>query len=183
MVNGAPTPGGVRALVVIAESRINLSFAGVAIRVAVGKLKTATAGPVQTPQKPALAANALAGSYINGAPSVSRAALAESQASQSQLELANTGLSWSGVNGSSTLAASGVSVTDPASATYLTLCTKALARCKGPMAKAFVKEAIRKLWPGRAFSLELGAELAVELERHIEDPTDRIAFRKALKSA
>ena len=81
------------------------------------------------------------------------------------------------------MAASGVAVSDPASAAFLTTCTKALARSVGPMAKAFVKDAIRKLWPGRAFSLELGPTLVLELERHIEDATDRNSFRKAVASA
>jgi len=183
-VNGAPPPSGLRALIVIAESRVNLSFAGVAIRVAVGKLKNlqpAGASPQMAASTPALS------SQVFGSSSNLGAAVVHSQStsiahSQPQLnsDLGATGLSWSGASGSS-LAASGVSVTDAASAAYLTTCTKALARSLGPMAKAFVKDAIRKQWPGRAFSLDLGPQLVAELERHIEDPTDRVQFRKAVK--
>lgn len=187
MVGGALPPSGLRALVVIAESRINLSFAGVAIRVAVGKLKSGQAVPPQgvpahlAASTPSLSGQMLGSSSSNmGVIPVPAASAAHSQAN-SQSDLSTTGLSWSGVSGASSMAASGVSVTDAASAAYLTTCTKALARSLGPMAKAFVKDAIRKLWPGRAFSLDLGPALVAELERHIEDPTDRAQFRKAVK--
>jgi hypothetical protein len=186
-VNGAPSPSGLRALVVIAESRINLSFAGVAIRVAVGKLKNLpaqSAAAAQLAASPSLASvngTAMASSQGLGSSMnlQSASALAQSQPHNGS-DLSSTGLSWSGASGSS-MAASGVAVTDAASAAYLTTCTKALARSLGPMAKAFVKDAIRKQWPGRAFSLDLGPQLVSELERHIEDPGDRAQFRKAVK--
>lgn len=188
MVGGALPPSGLRALVVIAESRINLSFAGVAIRVAVGKLKSGQAVVPQgvpahlSASSPAFSSQTAGSSSSIGIIPMGTTSHAHSPP-HSQSDLGATGLSWSGVSGASSMAASGVSVTDPASAAYLTTCTKALARSLGPMAKAFVKDAIRKLWPGRAFSLDLGPELAAELERHIEDPTDRVQFRKAVKSA
>jgi hypothetical protein len=188
MVGGALPPSGLRALVVIAESRINLSFAGVAIRVAVGKLKNGQAvAPQGVPahlaaSSPALSSQIAGSSSSIGVIPLTAASHAHSQP-HSQSDLSATGLSWSGVSGASSMAASGVSVTDAASAAYLTTCTKALARSLGPMAKAFVKDAIRKLWPGRAFSLDLGPDLVAELERHIEDPTDRVQFRKAVKPA
>ncbi len=188
-VNGAPPPSGLRALVVIAESRINLSFAGVAIRVAVGKLRNlqpGAGGGGGVPQNlvassPTLSNPTFGSSSNMGVIPIHSQSHPHSQP-QMQSDLSNTGLSWSGASGSS-MAASGVSVTDAASAAYLTTCTKALARSLGPMAKAFVKDAIRKLWPGRAFSLDLGPQLVAELERHIEDPTDRVQFRKAVKAA
>jgi hypothetical protein len=185
-VNGAPPPSGLRALIVIAEARINLSFAGVAIRVAVGKLKNLQVGSVASPPAQLAASSSALGSSsllgVSAHPlSYSQPQISQPQA-QAQSDLSNTGLSWSGASGSS-MAASGVSVTDAASAAYLTTCTKALARSLGPMAKAFVKDAIRKLWPGRAFSLDLGAQLVAELERHIEDPGERVQFRKAVKPA
>lgn len=190
-VNGAPPPSGLRALIVIAEARINLSFAGVAIRVAVGKLKNlqpgggATANAQLGASSPVMGSQLLGGSsMLSGSTGISGIPQQAPAFSQSQphiqSDLSNTGLSWSGASGSS-MAASGVSVTDAASAAYLTTVTKALARSLGPMAKAFVKDAIRKLWPGRAFSLDLGIELVAELERHIEDPADRVQFRKAVK--
>ncbi|MGC4092720.1 MAG: hypothetical protein QM756_33535 [Polyangiaceae bacterium] len=184
MVNGAPPPSGLRALAVLADARLNLSFAGVAIRVAVAKLKAASAMDV------AVSSGASSSGMLKASSSqmlistpVSVSSIGPSQSSASLSDLASTGLSWSGMSGSSSMAASGVSVTDPASAAFLTSCTKALARSVGPMAKAFVKDAIRKLWPGRAFSLDLAPALMVELERHIEDPADRSQFRKAVKTA
>jgi hypothetical protein len=189
--NGAVPPSGVRALAVIADARLNLYFAGVAIRVAVSKLKAA--GPVGAHGLSASSPNqflsassaAVSASSLSASPLSSSQMLAASSPGfgSAQPDLASTGLSWSGVSGSSSMAASGVSVADAASAAFLTTVTKALARSVGPMAKAFVKDAIRKLWPGRAFSLEFGAPLISELERHIEDPADRADFRKAVKAA
>jgi len=178
--NGALPPSGLRALAVIADARLNLSFAGVAIRVAVAKLKAAPAPTASALNSSSLnmPAAQLASSPLPGS-SVFNAA----QSTPSLPEIASTGLSWSGVSGASSMAASGVSVTDAASAAFLTSCTKALARSVGPMAKAFVKDAIRKLWPGRAFSLDLAPALLQELERHIEDPADRSKFRKSAQSA
>jgi|GEM_PF-3446212 len=190
MVNGAASPSGLRALAVIADSRLNLSFAGVAIRVAVAKLKAAsTQGqPPSGSMQAALSASSATLAYSNPAlnnspvPATNGFALAQSSPSL-PTSVASSGLSWSGVSGASSMAASGVSVTDAASAAFLTTCTKALARSVGPMAKAFVKDAIRKLWPGRAFSLDLAPALVLELERHIEDPVDRSKFRKATQAA
>jgi hypothetical protein len=163
---------------VVTESRINLSFAGVAIRVAVTKLKNlksvSAQEPGRAPVSPGGSMSSLGNSPLPGS---------RSNLEQSQSGLASTGLSWSGVSGSSSMSASGVSVTDAASAAFLTVCTKALARSLGPMAKAFVKDAIRSLLPGRAFSLDLGPLLCAELEKHIEDPADRIQFRNAVKAA
>ena len=191
MINGAPSPSGLRALAVIADSRLNLSFAGVAIRVAVAKLKAASNLQAQPPSgsmQAALSASSATLAYSNSAlnnspvPATNGFALAQSSPSL-PTSVASSGLSWSGVSGASSMAASGVSVTDAASAAFLTTCTKALARSVGPMAKAFVKDAIRKLWPGRAFSLDLAPTLVLELERHIEDPVDRSKFRKATQAA
>jgi hypothetical protein len=188
--NGVTPPSGVRALAVIADARLNLSFAGVAIRVAVSKLKAASPGvapglSASSPGQFSGSSMALGASALSASPLSSSQTLAASSPGfgSSQPDLASTGLSWSGMSGSSSMAASGVSVADAASAAFLTTVTKALARSVGPMAKAFVKDAIRKLWPGRAFSIDFGPALITELERQIEDPADRAEFRKAVKAA
>jgi hypothetical protein len=179
--SGAGPRNGLKALAVIADGRLNLSFAGVAIRVAVTKLKALTVVPNGPPSglgqpPPPVSAHTMS-SPIAAPPSSAHAA----STAAPRAEIAGSGLSWSGLGGSSAMAASGVAVADAASAAYLTGCTKALARSVGPMAKTFVKEAIRRMWPGRAFSRDLGAALAVELERHIEDRADLTEFRKAVK--
>jgi hypothetical protein len=100
----------------------------------------------------------------------------------SRPEVAGSGLSWSGLGGSTAMTASGVPVADVNSATYLTGCTKALARSVGPMAGTFVKEAIRRLWPTTPFSREMGHTLLRELERHIDDGAELKDFRTAVRS-
>ncbi len=186
-----PRPkGSLLALLVIADARLNASFAGVAIRVAVAKLKALSAkGTPAAPGQP-LAPSLHASSPVTSSPNFGHSsgavtaavALSSPHAVAGRVEVAGSGLSWSGLGGSSAMAASGVAVSDAVSAAYLTLCTKALAKCVGPMAKAFVKEAIRKLWPNRPFSRELGPVLVLELERHIEDKDDLLQFRATMKS-
>jgi hypothetical protein len=78
------------------------------------------------------------------------------------------------------LSASGVAVADQASSVVLTACTKALARSAGPMAKLFVKEAVRKLCQGRPFSRDQLPALVAELEKQIEDAADAADFQRAM---
>jgi hypothetical protein len=93
-------------------------------------------------------------------------------------EIASSGLHWSGLGGSSTLSASGVAVADAVSSALLTSCTKLLANAVGPMAKVFVKDAVRKISAGQPFSKAMYAALITELEKEIEDLDDAAAFRK-----
>lgn len=172
-------------LLVIADARLNVSFAGVAIRVAVSKLRalleanpaafaaggTAVAlgaGVAQHQQTYAAVSAAASGFGGSGGGAAGR-----SNAS----EVASSGLSWSGLGGSSTLTGSGVFVADAASSEFLTLCTKALAKCVGPMAKLYVKEAARKVSPDRPFSRDNAEGLIAELMQHISDPTEAANFR------
>ncbi|MFC1642091.1 hypothetical protein ACFL5O_05300 [Myxococcota bacterium] len=175
-------------LAVVADSRINPSFAVVALRVAVQKLRnlcetsgippTRGAPPVTEaggPQMP----SALSSSSTGG----SGAAAFQGHAVSPMAEVATTGLSWSGFGSSSSMTGSGVMVADPASSTVLTVCTKALARAVGPMAKVMVKEAVRKLCQGRPFCGGQARELVSELAKNIEDPADAAVFRQtAIKS-
>jgi hypothetical protein len=94
-------------------------------------------------------------------------------------EVAGSGLSWSGLGTSSQMSASGVSVADAASSTALSACTKCLAKAVGPMAKVFVKEAVRKIAPNQPFAKSMLPALIAELEKGIEDSADAKEFRKA----
>jgi hypothetical protein len=96
-------------------------------------------------------------------------------------DLSGSGLSWTGTSGSGR-SGSEVIVADPESGTFLTLCTKALAGSVGPMAKIFVKEALRAVTVGRPFSLAQGDTLLVELRRHIEDPDQAAQFYKQMRA-
>jgi hypothetical protein len=108
-----------------------------------------------------------------------------SPASSARADLTGSGLSWSvSVTGAASSAgASGVAVLDAAASAYLTACTKALSGSVGPMAKVFVKEAVRKICPDRPFSRHDGGALLAELEKRIDDPDDRKLFHKIMKSA
>lgn len=196
-------PGGSRGkgsgytLSVIADSRLNPAFAVVAIRVAVSKLKgffDNNVGVVAVPPAPAPAIGRAPGynSSMGGSlplatsmgssggaiPMTAMAPAVSTGPKPSAPEVANSGLSWSGLGTSSTISGSGVSVADPASSAALTALTKALARTVGPMAKLFVKEGVRKVCPDRPFSKEAIPALLVELEKHIEDPGEVVQFRK-----
>lgn len=182
-------------LTVISDTRLNVSFAGVAIRVAVSKLKAlldSGADPLAGGNVN-LSASSLSTSHGNvlqathsGMPggSFSGAGSALSGASRpGPVEVATSGLNWSGLSGSSMMSSSGVAVADPASSAFLTICTKALARTVGPMAKVFVKEAARKVSPDRPFSRDSAQDLIQELIRHFEDPADATQFRNLVQKS
>ena len=67
--------------------------------------------------------------------------------------------SGSGVGGSD------IAVADGPSSTYLSACTKALAASVGPMAKVFVKEAVRRVCGERPFSRADGPALVAQAMR------------------
>jgi hypothetical protein len=99
-----------------------------------------------------------------------------------QTEVASSGLSWSGL-GTSGMSASGVAVADAESAAALTHCTKALARSVGPIAKIFVKDAVRRISPDRPFSKDQTKRLLAELTQHIENANDAAQFQRTVLSA
>jgi predicted regulator of Ras-like GTPase activity (Roadblock/LC7/MglB family) len=161
-------------LALIADSRLNPSFATVAIRVAMGKLKAALQGGG--------APAGVAMSSSSGALPMTRVGAGLSQLKAPITEVSNSGLSWSGFGDQSAMG-SGIAVADPASAAWLTLCTKTLAKYVGPMAKLFVKEAVRKLCPDRPFSLDAAEALVSELAKNVAKPADVSNFRStALKA-
>jgi predicted regulator of Ras-like GTPase activity (Roadblock/LC7/MglB family) len=164
-------------LTVIADTRLNVAFLGVALRVAAGKLLAELeAGP------PVIAAPG------NGAPSFPGNAPPPADPLS---ESSRSGLSWSGVGSSSSMVGSGsqsgmgrsdVGVADANASAFLTACTKALAASVGPMAKVFVKDAVRKLCGDRPFSRADAPALIAHLAAGLEDADDRAAFQRATRS-
>jgi predicted regulator of Ras-like GTPase activity (Roadblock/LC7/MglB family) len=169
-------------LTVIADSTLNVAFLGVALRVAATKLLgELEAAPQVTSNSGVIPiATGSTGGHSG------RMAIAD----QSRPELAKTGLSWSGstatvTSGSSSgsgVGSSDVGVSDPASSTFLSACTKALAASVGPMAKVFVKEAVRKVCGERPFSRADGPALLAHLASGIEDSDDRASFQRATRT-
>jgi predicted regulator of Ras-like GTPase activity (Roadblock/LC7/MglB family) len=194
LTSGSQHKNRTATLAVIADARLNISFAGVAIRVAVAKLKAMLDGSMPEPLP--LGALSSQSSVSQPHPTQVHAAVAPTASSLSGAgagasgyarpttsEVATSGLSWSGLSGSSSVSGSGVSVADPASSAFLTLCTKALARSVGPMAKVFVKEAARKVSPERPFSRDSAQELITELLKHFEDPAEAAQFRNLVQKS
>jgi len=157
---------------VIADSTLNSSFANVAVRVAVGKLKARIASGGLEEQ--AAAPQAAAASTPSAPVAAGSAAAAVASASG----LSSSGLTWSGLGQSAV--GSGIAVADKASSAFLSSCSAALARSVGPMSKVFVKEAVRKIVPQGVFSREHIQQLLNELENHISDPEERAEFRRKL---
>ena len=179
-------------LVVVADASLNVSFAGVALRVAVTKLKTLfeSRGEILTNSVgcvPELGAtNGLAASAPR--PNVTTPGITQPGESTSinsarigSAEVATSGLSWSGLAGTSSMSGSGVMVADSASSNFLSTCTSALARAVGPMAKFYVKDAVRKLCPSKPFSRDYSELLVEELVKCIKKPDDVVKFRSQLR--
>jgi len=158
-------------LAVIADTTLNAAFLGVALRVASGKLVAELEA-------------APAASHATGmpVPTASGSTGRHAASDQAPAEVAKTGLSWSGVSSGSGVGSSDVGVSDSASSTFLTACTRELAANIGPMAKVLVKEAVRKVCGERPFSRADGAALISHLATMIEDPDDRAAFLRATRT-
>jgi predicted regulator of Ras-like GTPase activity (Roadblock/LC7/MglB family) len=154
-------------LAVIADATLNVAFLGVALRVAAAKLvavlEAAPTGAVPV---------SLASGSTGRIPTIDAA----------RPELAKTGLTWSGVSSGSGVGSSDVGVIDTASSTFLSACTKALAASVGPMAKVFVKEAVRKVCGERPFSRTDGPAVLAHLATTIEDTDDRAMFQRATRA-
>jgi len=159
-------------LAVIADATLNVAFLGVALRVAAAKLvaELESAAPASVPggSAPVALASGSSGRI--------------SSVDAPRPELAKTGLTWSGVSSGSGVGSSDVGVVDPASSTFLSACTKALAASVGPMAKVFVKEAVRKVCGDRPFSRSDGPALLAQLATTIEDSDDRAMFHRATRA-
>jgi predicted regulator of Ras-like GTPase activity (Roadblock/LC7/MglB family) len=159
-------------LAVIADSTLNIAFLSVALRVAATKLlaELESAAPAPGSSVPTTIA---AGSTGSGR-------IAVVDASRPVLE--KTGLSWTGATTGSGVGTSDVGVIDSMSSTFLSACTKALAASIGPMAKVFVKEAVRKVCGERPFTRADGPALLAHLAAGIEDSDDRASFQRATRT-
>lgn len=167
-------------LTVIADQSLNVAFLGVALRVAASKLVTeieANPNPQPMPQ-----GSMPMTSGVMPPPNNTGRIPTMSQPEPVRAELAKNGITWSGVSsGSNVMSGSGigsseVTVADPASSTFLSGCTKALAVSVGPMAKVLVKEAVRKVCGHRPFSRADGEALLETLLQGIDDKDDRAQF-------
>jgi hypothetical protein len=148
---------GTYTLAIIADATLNASFATVAIRVASNKLRKVLDG--------------------ESASQVTPASGATPSPSDSKPMLPNSDLSWSKTSSSGF---SRISAADPASLSFLSRCSKELARHVGPIAKVYLEEAVRRVSPDAPFSLSAAAKLRDDLAGQIEDANDREQFRKAL---
>jgi hypothetical protein len=169
------TSAGPCVLAVVADATLNPAFATVAIRVSANKLKRALDGGGGSST-----AGLGPGSSVGSIPAIAPAPGPGSSqvgppASGSRPGLASSGLTWSSTG------QGGVTAADLASASFLTLCSRELARHVGPMAKIFVVEAVRAVSPEVPFSLAASRALADDLAARIEDEDDRKAFLAALK--
>lgn len=189
-------------LALLADTRLNPSFATISIRVAVQKLKALLAkggiaalsasGSEPPPGGPAPVASSFASSSIVpgaplgvGSPGPAASGLSTGGAAGAPAvrasELASSGMTWSGLGSAPAFGSSSVSVADPESSGVLTVVTKALARSAGPMAKVLVKEAILRVCSDRPFSREATERLVAELEKNIRNPSDARQFRDAVR--
>jgi len=180
-------------LAVIGDATVNLAFLGVALRVAASKLRAEletvpAASVVDAPATIAAAAPALPAQPAllarPAGPPVS-SITARLPLPPPPCDLVDTGLTWSSPSPGSA-AASGltgdVGVSDPASSTFLSACTRALGASVGPMAKVFVKEAVRRICGERPFSRADGVALIAQLAAGIDDIEDRALFEHAARS-
>lgn len=170
-------------LAVIADARLNVAFLGVALRVAATKLTAELEAGPPSGQSGQTGPGGASGANASMPPSFSTQGGRSNVAEGSRSELSKSGLSWSGVGSSSDIGVtSDVGVLDTASSTFLTACTKALASAVGPMAKVFVKEAVRKLCGERPFSRADAPALLAHLTSKIDDADDRTAFQRATRA-
>lgn len=173
-------------LALISDSSLNVSFAAVAMRVAVNKLKKALGTEASPPPAAAAQAAVAPPTLLRGvAPAVSAAAGVSAAPAgvppsvEASPALANSGLSWSRVS-SSGIGISSIAVADSAASNFLMRCSKELARYVGPMAKVFIKESVRRVSPDAPFTLAMAPRLVADLATHISDPSGKLAFSRAL---
>lgn len=147
------SPGQAAALAVVADTRLNPSFAGVAIRVAASRLKNAGSAPAPIAAVPSAPVSAPLRITTPSAPLPSQPNLP---------------------------ARPRTAEPDPRAAAFLANCATALAASVGPMARVFVKEAVLTVCGPGPFGREHVLPLIAQLERHIDDPTERAQFRNSM---
>jgi predicted regulator of Ras-like GTPase activity (Roadblock/LC7/MglB family) len=169
-------------LAVLADSTLNSAFLGVALRVAAAKL-TAELEAAPAAHRPPSASGPITGTVrARTTAELSRPELSNSGVGWPAIS-SDSGLSWSGATpGSGVGGSSDVSIIDTEASTFLSACTKALSASVGPMAKVFVKEAVRRICGDRPFSRADGQAVLAELDNTIEDSDDRAMFRRATRA-
>jgi hypothetical protein len=176
-------------LAVAGDAQVALPLFNVGLRVAVQKLKkaldgTGAATSALTASGSAARDTAPARSKPSLAPAVTASAQwrepAKSPASVSGPASASSSLTWSKASGASS-SSLGVEVVDAAALSFLTRCSKELARDVGPVANLAVKEAVRRLCGAEPFGLQLARKLVEALGSTIEDEDDRARFRRAME--
>jgi hypothetical protein len=143
-LGAAGQAGRAAVLALVADGRLNPSFAGVALRVAASRLKSAVTTPTVASPLP--------------------------------LPIAPVSLPPPAVEPARPQSVGG----DPRAAAFLNAATEALAGSVGPMAKVFVKEAIRSVCGAAPFGREHVLALVAHLEKQIDDGADRAQFRKTM---
>ena len=170
-------------LAVIGDAALNLAFLAVALRVAASKLRTELEA---VPAASVVEAPAAAAPAVLTGPPVSSIAARLPLPPPPGSDLVDAGLTWSGTAPSAAGAGSSltgdVGVSDPASSTFLSACTRALGASVGPMAKVYVKEAVRRICGERPFSRADGVALIAQLAAGIDDTEDRALFERATRS-
>ncbi|HET9626222.1 MAG TPA: hypothetical protein VFP84_32895 [Kofleriaceae bacterium] len=183
-------------LTVIADANLNVAFLGVALRVAAQKLvlelEAIATGTQSGPIPVAFAADTSRTEMSSRTEMASRTDMPSRQ-SGSWAASSGTGLRTgpipvqsggipSGPITGVSAAVSEVGVMDSASSSFLSAATKALAASVGPMAKVFVKEAVRKVCGERPFSREDGPAVLSYLATTIDDTDDRANFQRATRA-
>ena len=158
-------------LAVIADGSLNIAFLGVALRVAAAKLIAA----LDAARSPA----ALGVSAPVATPSATGGRIPAAEPLRA--EPPRTSVTWSG-GAVSSVASAGIEATDAASAAFLSACTTALATSLGPIARIFVRDAVRKVCSDRPFSRSDGPALLAQLSAMIESAQDRAAFQRATRA-
>ena len=160
---------GKAVLALVADTKLNMSFATVALRVTTVKLRDALKRgelDVNTPR-----------AAPPPAPSIIKlAALDSSQITVTSSPSVGSVWTCSPVKG----VLLSVAVADDTCSAFLETCADALARAVGPLSWVFVRDAVRKICGPAPFATKDARRLMAELEKRILDREDRIAFRKTV---
>jgi predicted regulator of Ras-like GTPase activity (Roadblock/LC7/MglB family) len=165
-------------LAVIADGTLNLAFLGVALRVAASKL-VSVLDTISAPGAPAAPAAPTASGSRAGVATPSHGTSRIPRVDLPPPEPRSRRFTWPGshveVDGF------GVDVADAASSAFLSGCTTALATNVGPIAKVFVRDAVRKICVDRPFSRADGPALLAHLAAEIDDVAERATFQRATR--
>ena len=180
-------------LAVVADTSLNRSFATVAMRVVVQKLRQNLARPPPVAAPPPLPPPLPSAPSVSVAASGLRSGIASpvrpgamdwtsppgnGLGSGFQDPNVASGLSWSG---GGTGQSSAVWVADEPAHALLDRMTKVLAHYVGPMAKIFIKEAVREVCGSSPFSDTQAGEVRERVAQRVDNPKDRSEFLKHLR--